>query len=141
MKYAVDGILYREGRVILIKRAGKTFHGCWALPGGMLEEGEMVEKTLEREMKEELGVDVIPCDILGVYSEKNRDPRQHTISVVYICDYEGELKAGDDAAEYGIFEVNEAVDLELAFDHKKILQDFQNWLQKKGTFWSSKNRN
>lgn len=138
MRFAVDGILYKEGKVILIKRAGRTFHGYWALPGGMLEEGDMVEKTLEREMKEELGVDIIPCDILGVYSEKNRDPRQHTISVVYICDFEGELKAGDDAAEYRIFDVEETTHLDLAFDHKKILEDFKRWLIKKETYWSTK---
>lgn len=60
--------------MILIKRAGKTFHGFWALPGGILEEGETVEETLAREMKEEVNVEVKPEAILGVYSHPRRDP-------------------------------------------------------------------
>ena len=138
MRIAVDGILYNEGKVILIKRKGRTFHDFWALPGGMVEEGEMIEEALKREMKEELSVEVIPKDILGVYSEPKRDPRQHTISVVFICEFKEGLLAGDDAAEWGNFELNEALEIDLAFDHKKILKDFQNWLRMKGTFWSSK---
>ena len=125
-------------RQLVIQRGGRTFHNYWALPGGMLEEGEMVEITLAREMKEELGVKVTAQEILGVYSEKKRDPRQHTISVVFICGYSGTMVAGDDAKSCKEFALEEALQLELAFDHKKILEDYKKWLEKKETFWSSK---
>ena len=138
MRYAVDGILVKEGKIALIRRGGRTFHNHWALPGGMLEEGERVETTLAREMQEELGVSIEAKEILGVYSEKDRDPRQHTISVVFICEYKGKLVAGDDAKAYSEFSLEEALQLELAFDHKKILEDYKKWLEKKETFWSSK---
>ena len=74
MRFAVDGILQREGKILLIKRAGNTFHNYWALPGGIVEEGETVEEALTREMLEELGVEVTLKEILGVYSKPNRDP-------------------------------------------------------------------
>ncbi|MGC9780375.1 MAG: NUDIX hydrolase [Candidatus Heimdallarchaeota archaeon] len=138
MRYAVDGILYQNDKIVLIKRAGRIFHDYWALPAGSLDEGETVEKTLKREMLEELSVDVQPLEILGVYSESDRDPRGHVITVVFICSYDGDPKAGDDAAEYSVFSLKEALELELAFDHKKILQDFKKWLKKKETFWSNK---
>jgi 8-oxo-dGTP diphosphatase len=138
LRYAVDGILYQNEKIVLIQRGGRTFHGFWALPGGILEQGEMVENTLVREMMEELGVKVKPLEILGVYSATDRDPREHTISTVFICDFSGELRAGDDAANYGLFTFQEIEKLEIAFDHRKIIQDFEKWLIKKETFWSSK---
>ena len=140
MKNAADGLLYRENKIVLIKRGGKTFHNYWALPGGLHDEGETIEETLVREMKEELGVDAKPIAILGVYSDKHRDPRGQTISTVFICDYSGELQAGDDAASHQCFTLSAALRLELAFDHQLILQDFQRWLEQKETFWSSKSR-
>ena len=139
LRYAIDGILWKNNKVILIKRAGKTFHGMWALPGGIMEEGEIVEETLTREMKEEVNVEVKPLAILGVYSHPERDPREHTISVVFICSYEGKPSAGDDAADWQEFSLEKIWDLDIAFDHKKILSDFKKWLSNRETYWSSKN--
>ena len=139
MKHAVDGILFQDNKLILIQRGGRTFHSFWALPGGLLDEGETVEEALVREMKEELDVDVVPLEILGVYSDLDRDPREHTISTVFICDaYKGKLRAGDDAANYGVFSLEEIEKLEIAFDHRKIINDFKKWLITKETFWSKK---
>ncbi|HUT80126.1 MAG TPA: NUDIX hydrolase [Candidatus Bathyarchaeia archaeon] len=138
MRFAVDGILVKNDKVLLIRRAGRTFYNFWALPGGMLEEGETVEQALVREMYEELGVTAQPLEILGVYSKPDRDPREQTISVVFICDYDGVTKAADDAASFGEFSLTNLEILDLAFDHAKILSDFQKWLHKQETFWSNK---
>ncbi len=138
MRFTVDGILQKEGKILLIKRAGRTFHNYWALPGGIVEEGETVEEALTREMIEEVGVEVTLLDILGVYSKPNRDPREHTISVVFICEYSGKPEAGDDAATYGEFPIGMVPELELAFDHKEIIWDYKKWLKEKGTYWSTK---
>ncbi|MBN1329199.1 MAG: NUDIX hydrolase [Candidatus Heimdallarchaeota archaeon] len=138
MRFATDGILFKNGKILLIRRAGHTFHNFWALPGGILEEGETIEQALVREMLEELGVTAYPLEILGVYSKPERDPREQTISVVFICDYDGLPQAADDAAAFGEFSLTEIELLELAFDHAKILFDFKKWLHKQETFWSSK---
>jgi len=135
---AVDGILFREGEVLLIRRAGRTFHNYWALPGGRVEEGETVEEALIREIKEEVGVNAIPAAILGVYSNPERDPRGHTISIVFICNFSGEPSAGSDAAMCQLVSLSKALTLPLAFDHHQILTNFKRWLTTKETFWSTK---
>ena len=136
MRIAVDGILYKNESIILIRRAGQTYHNKLALPGGLVEDGEKVEDAVHRELLEELNVDVQPIAILGVYSDKRRDPREHTISIVFVCNYMGKPRAGDDAAAFQIISLEKALNEDLAFDHKLILQDFQKWLKRKGTYWS-----
>jgi 8-oxo-dGTP diphosphatase len=56
------GVLQRDdGRVLLADRpAGKPYAGFWEFPGGKIEPGELVAAALERELHEELGIDVGP---------------------------------------------------------------------------------
>lgn len=69
-----------DGRVVLIRR-GDT--GGWGLPGGTLEWGETFRTSLERELLEEAGVDLIEAgEVLGVYSDPKRDPRFHAVTIV-----------------------------------------------------------
>jgi 8-oxo-dGTP diphosphatase len=138
MNHAVDGILFDGQSIILIRRKGRTFNNYWALPGGFVEEGECVEETLVREMKEETGLSVKPKAILGVYSAPERDPRGQTISTVFVCDYHGNIKAGDDAKDAKYFSLEEVDSLKLAFDHHQIINGFKHWLVTKETFWSQK---
>ncbi len=139
MVHAADGILVdTEGRIILIKRKSETFNNFWALPGGVVESSETVEDALKREMKEETALLVNPKEILGVFSDPNRDPRGRVISTVFICDYQGFPKAGSDAGALDKYSIDEALSLRLAFDHYSILQAYKRWLNKKGTYWSRK---
>jgi 8-oxo-dGTP diphosphatase len=69
-----------DGRLVLIRR-GDT--GEWALPGGTLEWGETFRAGLPRELMEEAGVDLLEAgELLGVYSDPERDPRFHAVTVV-----------------------------------------------------------
>lgn len=113
--------------VVLVERANPP-HG-WALPGGFVDWGETCEAAAVRELAEETGLRVTLVSMLGVYSDPERDPRGHTMSVVYvgIADM-SELKAGDDAASAKIFSLNDLP--ELAFDHAKILADLSSRLDK-----------
>jgi ADP-ribose pyrophosphatase YjhB (NUDIX family) len=133
-----------EGSQIVIERRGRApFVGKYALPGGHVDYGELVEHAALRELKEECAISASLVTILGVYSDPKRDPRGQRISTVFIADYKaGEIKAGDDAGSA------EWIDLErllkngsdaLAFDHQKILRDYSEWRKKQGTtFWSTK---
>ena len=85
-----------------------------------------MEEALKREMKEETGLDVRIIRQVGVYSDPNRDPRGHTVSVAFLCLGEGGLRAGDDAKEVHVVPIGEALNLPLAFDHAKILKDALN---------------
>lgn len=120
----IDAIILNEKReVLLIKRKNEPFKGFWALPGGFVEYGEIVEDAVLREVKEETGLDVEIIKLFNVYSDPKRDPRGHTISIVYYCKVKGGfLKGGDDAKEAKWLKVDQ--DLKLAFDHNKILREF-----------------
>ncbi len=97
-----------------------------ALPGGFVEVGETVETAARREAREETGLDVSLKALLGVYSDPARDPRGHTVSVVYVAEAKGEPIGQDDAAAAEAWPVKELPD-NLVFDHNQILSDYQQW--------------
>ncbi|MEM5834303.1 MAG: NUDIX hydrolase [Candidatus Aenigmatarchaeota archaeon] len=135
---AVDAIVEKGNKILLITRASEPFEGMLALPGGLVEEGEKVEQALIREVEEETSLVVKPKEILGVYSDPERDPRGHTVSIVFVAEVAGgELEAGGDAQDVDWYELKKINLKNLAFDHAKIIKDYYKWLKKKRTFWSS----
>jgi ADP-ribose pyrophosphatase YjhB (NUDIX family) len=113
----------KEG-IVLIKRKNPP-HG-WAIPGGFVDYGESLEEAAVREAKEETSLDVQLKKQLHTYSDPDRDPRQHTISTVFVASAQGRPKAEDDAQEIGIF-TREEINFSLAFDHNRILADYFEW--------------
>jgi 8-oxo-dGTP diphosphatase len=110
------------GRVLLVRRGRPPFEGRWALPGGFVENGETTEDACAREAREETGLDVEVGALAGVYSRPGRDPRGHTVSIVYFCrPVSGEIRGGDDAAEARWFTAAEIPSLSFAFDHGEIV--------------------
>lgn len=122
----MDAIIFCEkDSVVLIRRKNSPYKDLWALPGGFVEYGETVESAVERESEEETGLKIELEGILGVYSDPKRDPRGHVISICFIAQKKGgNLKASTDASEVACFEIPEILKFELAFDHKKILNDY-----------------
>lgn len=122
-KLTVDALVVDPQRgVLLVQRKNEPFAGFWALPGGFVEEGETCENAVVREVAEETGLSVRVVSLFGVYSQPGRDPRGHTVSVVYLCQVlGGALAGGDDAAAARFFP--ELRGVRLAFDHARILQD------------------
>lgn len=119
----VDALIVDSARgVVLIRRRNPPFQNAWALPGGFVDVGEDCAEACRREALEETGLEVETVDLVGVYSDPERDPRRHTVSVVYLCRVTGgRLQGGDDAAEARWFA--EVRDVELAFDHGHVLAD------------------
>jgi 8-oxo-dGTP diphosphatase len=109
------------GGVLLIRR--KNPPEVWALPGGFVDYGESLEEAAIREAKEETGLSVELIQQFHTYSDPERDKRCHTISTVYIAKSDGTSEAGDDAAEVCFF-TRDSLPQEIAFDHRKILQDY-----------------
>ena len=107
--------------IILVKR--KNYPHGWAIPGGFVDYGESAESAAAREAREETAVEVTSLKQFRVYSDPARDPRQHTLSVVFIARGEGIPRAGDDAADMSIF-TQDTLPEPLAFDHEKILHEY-----------------
>lgn len=118
----VDVIIRRaDDSIVLIKRKNPPFKDFYALPGGFVEYGETVEEAAVRETKEETGLSISLLQLIGVYSNPERDPRGHIVSVVFLAkEIGGTLRACTDASDIKIFK---RLPNELAFDHKKILMD------------------
>ncbi|MBI5675316.1 MAG: NUDIX hydrolase [Nitrospirae bacterium] len=117
----VDAIIEIDGGIILIKR--KNPPPGWAIPGGFVDYGETLEDAVIREAKEETSLDINLVRQFHTYSDPKRDPRHHTVSTIFIATASGNPVAADDAAEVKIF-TRENLPKEIAFDHRKILEDY-----------------
>ena len=121
----VDIIIEMEGGgIVLIERKNHP-HG-WALPGGFVDEGETLEEAAVREALEETGLKVRLKTQLHAYSGPKRDPRFHTVSVVFVATAEGEPVGRDDAKRAAVF-TEESLPEPIAFDHADILKDYFRW--------------
>lgn len=122
----VDIVVLAPGqtqRILLIRRGNQPFVGCWALPGGFVDEGEQVTDAALRELREETGLHLDNLRLLGVYDTPGRDPRGWTVSVVYVTSVAREMQVAgaDDAGDARWFAADELP--QLAFDHAVIVAD------------------
>lgn len=118
----VDGILMLDDKIVLVKRKYPPYKNHWALPGGHVEFGETTEAASVREFSEETGLNTKVTALVGVYSDPNRDPRGHYVTVAYRLGLNGgSLKGGDDAKEAKWWQLSDLPPL--AFDHSKIIED------------------
>lgn len=127
IKVAVDAVVFgytsKEGlSVLLIKRNIKPFKDSWALPGGLVGDDESLEEAVQRELKEETGVNINYLEQLYSFGKPGRDPRNRVISITYyglVKPDAFELHADTDAADVAWFNIKKLP--QLAFDHKEIL--------------------
>jgi len=121
-KITADGAVFKDGKILLVKRKNDPFRGKWALPGGFVEYGEKTEDAVVREVFEETNLKTKIIDLVGVYSNPDRDPRGHTITVVYLLEVvSGDLCGGDDAMDAKFFELDMLP--VLSFDHDIVIKD------------------
>ena len=114
----------RDGGIVLIER--KNPPQGWALPGGFVDYGESLESAAVREAKEETCLDVKLIEQFHTYSDPNRDPRHHTVSIVFIARANGTPRGGDDAKIARLFGENETPS-PVAFDHARILREYYHY--------------
>ena len=120
-KLMVDVVTPLDRGIVLIRRGSDPFEGRWALPGGFVEVGETVETAALRETAEETGLAVELSRLIGVYSDPERDPRGHNVSIAFLDRVVGgDLEAASDAAEVAVLDPGS---VELAFDHDRIIAD------------------
>jgi 8-oxo-dGTP diphosphatase len=115
---------FPERPIVLIERAFPPYG--WAIPGGFVDLGEMIEVAAIREAKEEISLDIKLIALLGLYSDPSRDNRGHTVTACYVAEASGMPIAADDAKNCKIFNISNLPEL-LAFDHAQVLADYLNF--------------
>lgn len=117
----VDILIKTDDGVVLVKRKNDPYKGKWAMPGGFVEYGEKVEEAARREAEEETGLKISLEGIIGVFSDPERDPRGHVVSICYSANRSGgKLRPATDADDVKVFK--DIPWSNLAFDHDKILK-------------------
>lgn len=100
----------KELYVLMIRRKDHPCIGMWALPGGFINMDEDLNQAALRELKEETNLDEVYLEQLFTFGDTHRDPRTRIISVAYMAlvsqEFQGQLRAGDDASEACWFKVN-----------------------------------
>jgi 8-oxo-dGTP diphosphatase len=122
----VDIIIRYQKGIVLIERKNQPYG--WALPGGFVEVGESLEDTAIREAKEETSLDIKLIEQFHAYSDPRRDPRFHTVTIVFLADGNGIVRGKDDAKKADIFS-EETLPSEMAFDHKEIITDYFDYMK------------
>jgi len=120
-RLTVDVVVRKDDKILLVERKYEPYG--WALPGGFVDYGERVEEAAVRELLEETGIHADSIEMLGVYSDPERDKRGHTVSVVYTTATDKKPKAGDDAKNAVFFNTDKLPE-NIVFDHKKIISDY-----------------
>ena len=130
----VDSVVFckveNKFKVLLIQRKNEPFKDQWALPGGFVDEGEDLETATKRELREETGLEIASMEQVQAFGKPGRDPRGHTISIAFLSRIfsEEKLKASDDAKNAKWFELEELLNMDLAFDHDEIINVAQQFL-------------
>lgn len=131
-----DAVITQSGYVLLIKRGGFPYKGCWALPGGYLASGQFIEDNMIKELREETCIK-LPAKVLKgsikdrkIFDHPDRDPRGRTITHAFHINlgFPSEklprVKGADDAAHAEWVPLSEVRSETMAFDHFHIIKSF-----------------
>jgi 8-oxo-dGTP diphosphatase len=120
-KVAATSIIERDGKILLIRRAGEPGYGLWSMPGGYVDRGEVVEEAAVREAREETGLEVEIELLVGLFSE----PGHPVMVAAYVArEVGGCLKPGPETLEAGFFSPDDLPPLAFPRD-KSILARWQ----------------
>lgn len=127
-KLAVDALIVKNNKIVLVKRKYEPFKNFYALPGGLVNK-ETIKQALVREVKEETNLEIEPIRIIGIYDNPNRDIRG-IISIAWFCKLvKGKVEIGNEVSDVKFFDLNKLP--RLAFDHNKIIKDGMKFVKPK----------
>jgi 8-oxo-dGTP diphosphatase len=101
---AVSAAIFRDGRVLIVRRARPPAHGLYTLPGGGVELGETLEQAVIREVREETGLAIAPLGLIGfreaIASDTAGRVERHFVILPFAARWiEGEIALSEELAE------------------------------------------
>ena len=101
---AVSAAIFRDGRVLIVRRGRPPAHGLYTLPGGGVELGETLEEAIKREVREETGLEIAPLELVGFRQAIVRDPEgrveRHFVILPFAARWiQGEVSLNEELAE------------------------------------------
>lgn len=101
---AVSAAIFRDGRVLIIRRAQPPAHGLYTLPGGVVELGETLVEAVKREIREETNLEIEPHGLAGYRQVIARDSsgriERHFVILPFAARWlAGEIALNDELAE------------------------------------------
>jgi len=133
-KLVTVAIIEKDNKILLIKRAREPFKNCWAFVGGIniMNDSNLSNplEAVKNEVRFDLDCEFSP-NFFNYYYEKLEEPK---ITFFFYGDIRGEVKiASEQVLEFRWFTFDEAMELNLAFDNKKMLLEYINKKQERGT--------
>ena len=127
-KVAVGAVVFKNERVLLVRRGQPPSEDLWAIPGGSVEIGETLQEAAEREILEDTGIQIRAGEPVFTFDTIDRDRsgeiRFHYVIVDLVADYvSGDPKAGDDAAEARWVSAPEINTLQVSAPTLRLLKD------------------
>jgi 8-oxo-dGTP diphosphatase len=124
---AVGAVVFKDSRVLLVRRGQPPAEGEWAIPGGSVEIGETLQQAAQRELLEETGIVIqagAPCFIFDVIqADADGRTRFHYVVIDLLAEYvAGYPRAGGDAADVRWVSAEELGGLALNSTTKGLLQ-------------------
>jgi ADP-ribose pyrophosphatase YjhB (NUDIX family) len=101
---AVSAAIFRDGRVLIVRRGRPPAHGLYTLPGGGVECGETLKEAVTREVREETGLEIAPLALIGFREAIGRDAagkiERHFVILPFAARWiAGEIALNDELAE------------------------------------------
>ncbi len=124
---AVAAVVLRDGKILLVRRAGEPGRGKWSIPGGVVKLGERLREAVVREVREECGILIEVVDLLDVFEVIVRDEegriRFHYVIVDFLArPLSGQLRASDDALEAAWVDLEEAPRMDITRTLARLLE-------------------
>ncbi len=124
---AVGMLIEMDGGVVLIRRLHPPHQGRWTLPSGFIEADESAEDAAIREAEEETGLKTEIIELAGINSFPEGPPVSGIMIFYRMRPIGGQLKAGDDAVEAQVFQVENLPVLPFR-THREVIS---SWLEKR----------
>lgn len=122
-KIDVRGAVLRDGKILLVQERAD---GKWAMPGGWADLGDIPSAMVEREVREESGLNVKAAKVVAVYDANHTQPLEfyHAYKIIFLCNYiDGERRPSMETLAVDFFDPADLPPLSLARTNQKMIDE------------------